>query len=288
MVGPERNARLTALTGVVLLVLLAIEGFTLLSLRAMLSWHIFVGVLVVPVVGLKLGSTGYRFFRYYTHRADYVEAGPPNLLLRLLGPVVILTTVALLATGIALIVVGPGRGLVLNLHKASFIVWFAALGAHVLGHLAVCRPRFAAISSRDPLGGSRGRLVLVAGSVVIGRSPLWRSTLGRGWLHCIRRSTRLTEGARMSARKGSQPKKHGRSASRSGSTGTTSPFDVDEFRRGMDVELEHGLHDPATNVTGDDPVTTGKIARAHLNEFPDYYTRLEQMEEQAKRELGAT
>jgi hypothetical protein len=68
----------------------------------------------------------------------------------------------------------------------------------------------------------------------------------------------------------------------------SSPFDVDQFRRGMDVELEHGLHDLGTNVTDDDPVTTGKIARAHLNEFPDYYTRLELMEEQAKRELGAT
>jgi hypothetical protein len=67
-----------------------------------------------------------------------------------------------------------------------------------------------------------------------------------------------------------------------------SPFDVDEFRRGMNVELEHGLHDLGTNVTDDDPVTTGKIARAHLNEFPDYYTRLDRMEEQAKRELGAT
>jgi len=67
----------------------------------------------------------------------------------------------------------------------------------------------------------------------------------------------------------------------------TSTFDVDEFRRGLDVELEHGLHDLGTNVTDDDPITTGKIARAHLNEFPDYYTRLEQMEEQAKRELGA-
>jgi hypothetical protein len=65
----------------------------------------------------------------------------------------------------------------------------------------------------------------------------------------------------------------------------TSPFGVDQFRRGLEVELEHGLHDLGTNVTDDDPVTTGKIARAHLNEFPDYYTRLEQMEEQAKREL---
>ncbi len=68
----------------------------------------------------------------------------------------------------------------------------------------------------------------------------------------------------------------------------TSTFDVDEFRRGLDVELEHGLHDLGTNVTDDDPITTGKIARAHLNEFADYYTRLEQMEEQAKRELGAS
>jgi Protein of unknown function (DUF5661) len=67
----------------------------------------------------------------------------------------------------------------------------------------------------------------------------------------------------------------------------TAPFDVDQFRRGMDVELEHGAHDPATNVTGDDPVVTGKIALAHLNEFADYYTRLERMEEDAKRELGS-
>jgi Protein of unknown function (DUF5661) len=65
-----------------------------------------------------------------------------------------------------------------------------------------------------------------------------------------------------------------------------APFDVEQFRSGMDVELEHGLHDPVTNVTGDDPEVTGKIALAHLNEFPDYYTRLEQMEETARREHG--
>jgi Protein of unknown function (DUF5661) len=67
----------------------------------------------------------------------------------------------------------------------------------------------------------------------------------------------------------------------------SAPFDVEQFRRGMDVELEHGRHDPTTDVTGDDAVVTGKIALAHLNEFPDYYTRLEQMEEQAKRDHGA-
>jgi len=62
----------------------------------------------------------------------------------------------------------------------------------------------------------------------------------------------------------------------------TAPFDVEQFRMGMDVELEHGLHDLLTNVTDGDPVITGKIALAHLNEFPDYYTRLARMEEEAK------
>jgi len=67
---------------------------------------------------------------------------------------------------------------------------------------------------------------------------------------------------------------------------TTAPFDIEQFRKGMDVELEHGLQDPATNVTDDEPVVTGRIALAHLNEFPDYYTRLDRMEEEAKRERG--
>lgn len=63
-----------------------------------------------------------------------------------------------------------------------------------------------------------------------------------------------------------------------------SPFDVEQFRQGMDVELEHGLHDLLTNVTSDEPTVTGKIALAHLNEFPDYYTRLARMEDEARRD----
>jgi hypothetical protein len=62
-----------------------------------------------------------------------------------------------------------------------------------------------------------------------------------------------------------------------------SPFDVEQFLMGLDVELEHGQRDPRTDVTHDDPVLTAKIALAHLNEFPDYYTRLDKMEEEAKR-----
>jgi len=61
-----------------------------------------------------------------------------------------------------------------------------------------------------------------------------------------------------------------------------SKFNVEQYRMGLDVELEHGLDDPHTNVTNDDPIMTGKIALAHLNEFPDYYTRLDKMEKEAE------
>jgi hypothetical protein len=64
----------------------------------------------------------------------------------------------------------------------------------------------------------------------------------------------------------------------------SSPFDVEQFQRGMEVELEHGLRDPRTNVTDDDPIVTGKIALAHLTEFPDYYVRLARMEQEAEQE----
>jgi hypothetical protein len=67
-----------------------------------------------------------------------------------------------------------------------------------------------------------------------------------------------------------------------------APFDVEQFRMGMDVELEHGLQDMATNVTDDDSIFTAKIALAHLNEFPDYYTRLARMEQEAERERGGS
>ena len=66
--------------------------------------------------------------------------------------------------------------------------------------------------------------------------------------------------------------------------GVDSSFDLEQFRPGMDVEFEHGAHDPQTDVTGDDPIITGKIALAHMKEFPDYYERLERMEREAERD----
>jgi len=89
---------------------------------------------------------------------------------------------------------------------------------------------------------------------------------------------------RVSARQGFTADQARRFGEAIGIDWNAAPFDVEQFRMGMDVELEHGRTDPATDVTGDDPVVTAKIALAHLNEFPDYYTRLERMEEQAKRD----
>ena len=68
---------------------------------------------------------------------------------------------------------------------------------------------------------------------------------------------------------------------------SSAQFDVEQFRMGMNVELEHGLRDPVTNVTDSDPVVTGKIALAHLNEFPDYYTRLSVMENEARQNASS-
>jgi hypothetical protein len=134
--GVEGNGRLTALNGMVLLVLLAVEGFTVLSVRQMITLHVYLGVLLVGPVLLKCASTGYRFVRYYGGARSYVEKGPPHPVLRVVGPVVILSSLVVLGTGIGLIFTGPQhREPLLTLHKASFIVWVAVMTIHVLGHV---------------------------------------------------------------------------------------------------------------------------------------------------------
>jgi hypothetical protein len=130
------NERLTTTTGVALLILLAVEGVTIVFLRQLMSVHLFVGALLIPPVLLKLGSTGYRFARYYTGNPVYRAKGPPPALLRALGPLIVVTTVLLLATGIALMVAGPSsKNTLLPIHKIGFIVWLVFIGVHVLGHV---------------------------------------------------------------------------------------------------------------------------------------------------------
>ncbi|WP_042410927.1 hypothetical protein [Streptacidiphilus carbonis] len=135
--GPEGNERLTAATGAVLLALFAAEGVTILFLNRLLTWHYAIGFLLVGPVLLKLGSTCYRFARYYTGSPAYRRKGPPVPLLRILGPVVVLTSVAVLGTGIALAFTGHNFGgvPVLFLHKASFVCWAAVMTVHVLAYI---------------------------------------------------------------------------------------------------------------------------------------------------------
>jgi hypothetical protein len=134
--NPAGNEGLTALAGFSLFFLLAVEGVTLLFLRPLLPVHIVVGLVLVPPVLLKLASTGWRFLHYYLGDADYVRRGPPRLLLRALAPLLVFSTVAVLATGIVLVLAGPQhRDPWLLLHKASFVVWAPAFGVHVLAYV---------------------------------------------------------------------------------------------------------------------------------------------------------
>ena len=134
--GVEGNARLTATNAMVLLALLAVEGFTIISVRRFITLHIFLGILLIGPVLLKTGSTLYRFARYYSGAPSYLAKGPPHPVLRILGPLVIASSLSLLGTGLALLTAKPGSaGLLLTAHKASFIIWVAVMTIHVLGHL---------------------------------------------------------------------------------------------------------------------------------------------------------
>ncbi|MHB8469535.1 MAG: hypothetical protein ACYDCH_07270 [Gaiellaceae bacterium] len=181
------NARLTGLTGAALLVLLAAEGATLLSLQRFVSWHILLGLALVPVVALKLGSTAYRLLRYYTGSREYVRAGPPPLVLRLLGPVLALSTAGLFGTGILLAAAGPSVPLALGLHKATFAVWVAAMTIHVLGHLARL-PALAGPELRGGAGVGGSRLRLAALGVALGAGAIAAVAaipLAAPWVHWV-------------------------------------------------------------------------------------------------------
>jgi len=134
--GVERNEQLTAATGVLLIVLLAVEGVTILFLRPLLTMHELVGLILIPPVVLKLGATGYRFVRYYQGQTGYVEKGPPHPLMRfLVAPVLVASTFGVFGTGVAILALHQRHGFVVGLHKASFVFWLGAAAIHVLVYL---------------------------------------------------------------------------------------------------------------------------------------------------------
>ncbi len=172
--GTAGNEELTAMTAIVLLALLAALGVTIVRVQQLLNPHMFLGMLLLGPVALKMASTGYRFVRYYTANPRYVSKGPPELIMRLTAPLVVLSTVAVFATGVVLLVGGPSvRNPIMMLHKGSFIVWVAATAVHVLGHLPDL-PASLRASERtrdhewDDYGSGRGGRALALAAATVG------------------------------------------------------------------------------------------------------------------------
>lgn len=188
--GVDGNERLTAATALVLVVLLAALGITILSIQPLIWWHVLLGMLLIPPVLLKLGSTGWRFLRYYGGAKEYVRRGPPLLGLRLLAPLVVVSTLAVFATGVALLVIGPAGGVVVGLHKASFVVWLGATGIHVLAHvrripgLVTADWRRRPVPPEKSVPGTAWRRFVLAGSIVAGLVlALATARYAQPWVH---------------------------------------------------------------------------------------------------------
>ncbi len=168
----EGNARLTASVAAVLFVLLAAEGVTILQVGRLITPHVFIGMLLVPPVLLKMGSTFWKFAHYYLGDPDYRRKGPPVLTLRLLGPLVVILTATVFASGIILLL-GPQswRSSLLTVHKASFIAWLGVTAVHVLGHLvdtARLAPQDWLRRTRHQVDGAGARQWSLAGSIALG------------------------------------------------------------------------------------------------------------------------
>jgi len=127
---------MTALAGAVLLVLFTVEMVTAARLRSLLSIHVFVGVLLVGPLTVKIGSTGYRFIRYYTGSPAFVRRGPPRLALRVLAPFLLVTTLVVVGSGIGLLVAGPSQpGSLLFIHGVSSLLWLPLVAVHVFAYI---------------------------------------------------------------------------------------------------------------------------------------------------------
>ncbi len=166
--GPEGNEQLTAIAGLLLIVLLLVIAVTIIRIRQLISVHLFIGLLLLGPVALKMASTGYRFVRYYSRDPVYRRKGPPELALRLIAPIVVLTTVAVFVSGIVLLFIGPAqRGSLVLIHKVSFIVWAVFVGLHILGH---ARDYLGGALRAAPRGsgGGAGRVISLAGAIVAG------------------------------------------------------------------------------------------------------------------------
>jgi hypothetical protein len=169
--GTEGNEILTSVIAVVLTVLLAAEGITIIQMHGLLGAHMFIGLVLIPPIVLKLASTGYRFARYYAGTRAYRAKGPPLLPLRLLAPVLVVATAVVFVTGVLLLAAGHKSDTLLEVHKVSFIVWGVLFAVHFLAYV----PRVAR-SLRADWGAARRAAVPGAGL----RAMLTAAALGGG------------------------------------------------------------------------------------------------------------
>jgi hypothetical protein len=160
------------MTGAVLLILLAVECYTILRIGRLLTLHVFLGMLLLGPVTLKAGSVLYRFARYYTGSEPYRRQGPPAPLLRVIGPVIMLLTACVFGSGVMLAVTGPGYGPPggwLVLHRISFFAWLFFIAIHVLAYVPrVPRLLAAEARAREVLAGRGTRLALLVASLLAG------------------------------------------------------------------------------------------------------------------------
>jgi hypothetical protein len=168
--NPTGNARLTAFAGAVLLILFSAEIITTLLMGSLFGLHFFLGMVLIGPVCLKVGSTAWRFARYYLGSEPYVRRGPPPTLQRILGPALVIASAGVLGTGVLLAVSGPDLRLQ-KLHQYFFLLWLIIVIIHVVHYL----PRLPELLATHPAeralqaaAGSRGRWLLLVGSIAVG------------------------------------------------------------------------------------------------------------------------
>jgi hypothetical protein len=134
--GVAGNERLTALASAVLLALIVTEVVTVPAVRTLMPLHIFVGITLAGPLAVKTASTGWRFVRYYTNNPAYRRKGPPHPLLRVLAPLLLVSTLVVIGSGIGLVATTPGnQGVLHRVHLVSFLVWVLVVGIHLLAYI---------------------------------------------------------------------------------------------------------------------------------------------------------
>jgi hypothetical protein len=189
LLNPDGNERLTASVGLVLIALTVIELATLLlGLQRFLSLHVFVGIVLLPPVALKLASTGWRFTRYYTRAAAYRAKGAPQLVMRLMAPLLVAATIVLFGSGVAMgFLHGHSLRLARQLHGPASVVWMLLVGVHVLVYLKralVSSKEDVDPTSRSAVRGASARNLILAAAVLTGLVVgLGTITVQHRWLH---------------------------------------------------------------------------------------------------------